>query len=696
MLRANHSETTETMSYRLGVDAGGTFTDLALYDVEADHLEFAKTPSTPSDPTLAVADGFRQLTAKLGLVPADVAFFIHGTTVAINALLERTGARTALITTSGFRDVLQIGRQDRPSLYDWRVRRPEPLVPRHLRFEVRERVLHTGQVLIPLDIRLMAPIIESIRKAKVDAIAVCLLHSYANPSHEQAIGTALAKALPDTTITLSSDVLPEFKEYDRMSTTAINSYISPGTAQYLRKLQGRVREVGLGTSVHIMQSNGGVTGAETTAKYPVRTILSGPAAGVIGGVALANKAGQANVITVDMGGTSFDISLAYKGTVRHTQESEIEGFPVKVPMVDIHTLGAGGGSLAWVDSGGALRIGPRSAGSNPGPACYGNGGVEPTVTDANLILGRLSTTAFLGGEINLDIELARTAIHDRIAVPLGLNLNEAAEGMIRVVNATMIKGIRVVSVAKGYDPREFCMVAFGGAGPAHASELARELDIPNILIPIAPGVTSALGLLMTDMRHDYVKTVLRLAEESAHKELEHQYVKMESEALLQMSREDVPQKQITLLRLADARYMGQGFELEVPVRGGSLESQHIASLIEQFHEAHHKRYGYGNHDNPVEIVNLRVVAIASLPRPQFRAATTNPGSATSAKLGSRKVYFDGQPVSTDIYNRTLLHPGQMIKGPAIIEQLDTTTVVWPDQTALVDAYTNLMLSRNVT
>ena len=684
------------MSYRLGVDAGGTFTDLALYDVEADHLEFAKTPSTPSDPTLAVADGFRQLTTKLGLVPASVDFFIHGTTVAINALLERKGARTALITTSGFRDVLQIGRQDRPSLYDWRIRRPEPLVPRHLRFEVLERVLHTGKVLIPLDIKLLTPVIELIKKAKVDAVAVCLLHSYANPSHEQTIGTELAKAMPDATITLSSDVLPEFKEYDRMSTTAINSYISPGTARYLRALRDRVREVGLDASVHIMQSNGGVTGAETAAKYPVRTILSGPAAGVIGGVALASLARQSNVITVDMGGTSFDISLAYNGILRHTQESEIEGFPVKVPMVDIHSLGAGGGSLAWIDSGGALRVGPISAGSNPGPACYGNGGVEPTVTDANLILGRLSATAFLGGEMNLDVERARAAVHDRIAVPLGLDLNEAAEGMIRVVNATMVKGIRVVSVAKGYEPREFCMVAFGGAGPAHASELARELDIPNVLVPIAPGVTSALGLLMTDMRHDYVRTVLRLAEESAHKELGRQYMEMESEALQQMSREAISKKQVTLLRVADARYLGQGFELEVPVRGGNLESQHITSLVEQFHEAHRKRYGYGNPDNPVEIVNLRIAAIVSLPRPQFRAASTNPVPATSVKLGSREVYFDGQPVSTDIYNRSLLHSGHVIQGPAIIEQLDTTTVVWPNQTARVDAYANLMLSRNGT
>ena len=682
------------MSYRLGVDVGGTFTDLALYDVENDRLEFAKTPSTPDDQTLAVADGVRHLADRLGLRSQDIAFFIHGTTVAINTLLERKGARTALITTAGFRDVLQIGRQDRPVLYDWRVRRPEPLVPRHLRFEARERVLHTGEVLVPLEVESLATVLEALREAEVDAVAVCLLHSYANPSHERAIGDLLAEALPGATVALSSDVLPEFKEYDRMSTTTINAYVGPGTARYLRALRDRVAEVGVGADVHIMQSNGGVTGAETAAERPVRTILSGPAAGVIGGVALAGQAGQPNVITIDMGGTSFDISLSYEGEVRHTQESEIEGFPVKVPMVDIHTLGAGGGSIAWIDPGGALRVGPRSAGADPGPACYGKGGEEPTVTDGNLVLGRLSATGFLGGDMMLDVDLARQAVQERIAGPLGLGLEEAAEGIVRVVNATMLKGIRVVSVAKGYDPREFCVVAFGGAGPVHASELARELDIPQVLVPIAPGVTSALGLLMADMRHDYVRTVLRLAQESAPDELGGRYVEMESEALAQMDREGIERDSVKLLRLADARYLGQGFELEVPVDGGKLGPAHTADLVERFHQAHRRRYGYESHDNPVEIVNLRVVALADLPRPALAAAsldgTANP---TGAMTGEREVYFDGKSLSTAVYDRARLNPGDVISGPAIVEQLDTTTVVWPDQTARVDAYTNLMLDR---
>ena len=680
------------MSYRLGVDVGGTFTDLALYDVENDRLEFAKTPSTPSDQTLGVTNGIRQLVGRLQVRPGEISFFIHGTTVAINTLLERKGARAGLITTSGFRDVLQIGRQDRPSLYDWRIRRPEPLVPRHLSFEVEERVLHTGEVLLPLDIKAVRPVVDRLREAEVDAVAVCLLHAYANPAHERAIGDLLAEALPDVTVALSSEVLPEFKEYDRMSTTAINAYVGPGMALYLRALQGRVAEVGVESDVHIMQSNGGITGADTAARRPVRTILSGPAAGVIGGVALAGRAGQPNVITIDMGGTSFDISLSYQGDVRYTQDSEIEGFPVKVPMVDIHTLGAGGGSIAWIDPGGALRVGPHSAGADPGPACYGRGGIESTVTDANLVLGRLSPTAFLGGEMALDVELARRAIEGRIAEPLDMSLEKAAEGIIRVVNATMLKGIRTVSVAKGYDPREFCVVAFGGAGPVHASELARELDIPRVLVPIAPGVTSALGLLMADMRHDYVRTVLRLAQESAPAEFGARYDEMEAEALAQMDHEGIERDAVSLLRLADARYLGQGFELELPVDGGKVGPTQIAELVERFHVAHKRRYGYESHDNPVEIVNLRVVVLGTLPKPQFAAASVD-GSAdpSGAAMGTREVYFDGSLVSTAIYDRGRLTPGDVISGPAIIEQLDATMVVWPEQRARVDAYRNLML-----
>ena len=683
------------MSYRLGVDVGGTFTDFALYDVENDRLEFGKTPSTPADQTVGVTQGLQQLVQRLGIPTSEITFFIHGTTVAVNALLERKGARTGLIVTSGFRDILHIGRQDRPSLYDWRIRRPDPLVPRHLRFEMRERVIHTGEVLVPLDLEDLQAVVEKLREAKVESVAVCLLHSYANPAHEQTIGRALAEALPGVTVSLSSDILPEFKEYDRMSTTTINAYVGSVMGRYLRSLQQGIAEVGVKSDLHIMQSNGGIMGAASAVEKPIHTILSGPAAGVIGGVAIANEAGQPNSISIDMGGTSFDICLSYQGEVRRTQESEIEGFPVKVPMVDIHTLGAGGGSIAWIDAGGALRVGPHSAGADPGPACYGRGGAEPTVTDANLVLGRLNPASFLGGDMALDIEQGHQAASDRIAGPLGLSVEEAAEGIIRVVNATMIKGIRVVSVAKGYDPREFCIVAFGGAGPVHASELASELDIPRVLVPIAPGVTSALGLLMADMRHDYVRTVLRLAAESDARELGHRYAEMEAEALDQMEREGLPPDGVNLVRLADVRYLGQGFELEVPVTGGTLDAGRMAELVERFHQAHKRRYGYANSDNPVEIVNLRLTALAELPQPrlaagQLNGATNPPG----AQKEQRHVYFNKRFVPTAIYDRSRLNPGDVVEGPAVIEQLDSTTVVWPAQQARVDPYRNLILDRS--
>ena len=682
------------MTYRLGVDIGGTFTDLVLHEVETDRLEFAKTPSTPANQATGVANGIRELVDRLGISPEAISFFIHGTTVATNTLLERKGARTALVVTEGFRDILQIGRQDRPHLYDWRLQKPVPLVPRHLRFEIRERVLYTGEVLLPLRDEDVERLAERLRAANVEAVAVCLLHSYAHPVHEQAIGKALRMALPGVIISISYDVVPEFKEYERMSTTAINAYVAPVMSRYLRRLQESIAEIGIDSTVHIMQSNGGTMGADTALVKPVHTILSGPAAGVIGSVAIANQAGQRNSISVDMGGTSFDISLCYQGEVRRSQDSEIERLPVKVPMVDIHTLGAGGGSIAWIDPGGAMRVGPRSAGAEPGPACYGRGGVEPTVTDANLVLGRLNPESFLGGRLGLDPGKARGAILDRLASPLGMSVEEAAEGIVRVVNAGMIKGIRVVSVAKGYDPREFCLVTFGGAGPVHAAELAAELDIPRVLVPIAPGVTSALGLLMADLRNDLVRTVLRSSDSVDPGDLSARYAEMEADALEQMRREGLEAGSVALVRMADVRYLGQGFELEVPVASGELTAAELSSIYERFHDSHRRLYGYDQKDSMLEVVNLRVTSIVKLPQPKFEAApldgSRNPAGAMT---GKRDVYFHGEPLPSDIYDRKKLRPGDVVEGPAIIEQLDSTTVVWPGQAASVDAYSNLILER---
>ena len=681
------------MSYRLGVDVGGTFTDFALYDTESNRLEFAKSPSTPANQAVGVAEGVGGLLERYGASPGGVEFFIHGTTVATNTLLERKGARTALVVTAGFRDVLQIGRQDRPDLYDWRVRRADPLVPRRLRFELLERVTHTGEVLIPVEEDALARVVEEVAGAGVDAAAVCLLHSYANPSHERAVGEALRKALPGVPVSLSHEILPEFKEYERMSTTAINAYVAPVMERYLRRLERSVSEVGLRSGLYIMQSNGGTMGAGTAIERPVHTILSGPAAGVIGAVAIAKQAGKENSISIDMGGTSFDVSLSYGGEVRRTQESEVEGLPVKAPMVDIHTLGAGGGSIAWIDPGGALRVGPRSAGADPGPACYGIGGDEATVTDANLVLGRLGEGSLLGGTMTLDAGAARAAIEKRVSGPLGLSIEEAAEGIVQVVNASMVKGIRVVSVSKGYDPREFCLVAFGGAGPVHASELAAEMDIPSVLVPVAPGVTSALGLLMADLRHDFAQTVLRPGSELSPEEITSRYEELEAQAVGQMRREGVESEDVTLVRTADARYVGQGYELEVPAASGRLDQEGVEGIMGRFHEAHVRSYGYASRDNAVEVVNLRVTALAEMRRPDLAGAVREGGSPLEAVIGERDVYFGNERRRTKVYDRSLLHPGDEVVGPAIVEQLDSTTVVWADQSAAVDGYSNLLLTR---
>ena len=681
------------MRYRLGVDVGGTFTDLAFHNVDTDELEFAKTPSTPENQAAGVANGINQLIERLDVSPAEIEFFSHGTTVATNTLLERKGAKCALIVTRGFRDVLQIGRQDRPHLYDWRIQKPEPIVPRHLRFEITERILYTGEVATPLDEGDLEDMIARLGAADLDAVAVCLLHSYANPAHERAVGEAIRAALPDLTVSLSCDVVPEFKEYERMSTTAINAYVAPVMVRYLRRLQASIADLGIPSDVHIMQSNGGTMTAGLAVEKPVHTILSGPAAGVIGSVAIASQAGEANSISVDMGGTSFDISLCYRGEVRRTQDSEIERLPVKVPMVDIHTLGAGGGSIAWIDPGGALRVGPQSAGAEPGPACYGRGGSEATVTDANLALGRLNSESFLGGRLGLDAELARDAIRQRIADPLGMTVEEAAEGIVRVVNAGMIKGIRVVSVAKGYDPREFCLVTFGGAGPVHASELAAELDIPRVLVPIAPGVTSALGLLMADLRDDLVRTILRPSDELEVSELNSRFAEMEAEAAATMEREGVAEDDVVLVRVADVRYLGQGFELEAPVGAGELDDDDLAQVYERFHEAHTQLYGYAQRDSRMEIVNLRLTSLARMPRPRLEAESNGRRVGGIAETATRPVYFHNEPVDTRIYDRTDLMPGDVVEGPVVIEQLDSTTLVWPNQTASVDAYGNLLLER---
>ena len=683
------------MGYRVGVDVGGTFTDVVLFDERTNSLHLAKVPSTVRNQSIGVIEGIRKVADTQGLSVSEIDFLIHGTTVATNALLERKGIPCALITTRGCRDILQIARQDRPSLYDSFARRPAVLVPRRLRFEIIERMLYSGEVETRLDETSVVQAVESIRQAGVDAIAVCLLHAYANPAHERRVGELIREHYPAATVSLSHEILSEFKEYERMSTTLVNVYVMPIVKRYLDDLESSVGEMGIRSPLHIMQSNGGVMAAATASRRSVQTILSGPAAGVVGAQAIAGQVGADNFISIDMGGTSLDVSLCYGREMRLTTENEVADLPVKVPMIDIHTLGAGGGSIAWIDPGGALRVGPQSAGADPGPACYGRGGALPTVTDANLVLGRLSPDYFVGGEMQLDLDAAREAVRTVVAEPLGLTVEGAAAGMIAVINATMVKGMRYVSVERGYDPREFTVIAFGGAGPVHATALAAELDVPRVISPSLPGVTSALGLLVADFRHDYSQTYLCALPAVDLETLNGIYTELEREALAQMEREGVAASGVVFARNADVRYLGQGYELEVSVPGDGLDMESLRIVESRFLDAHRRHYGYVKGvDEVAQLVNLRLTATGLLPRPQFvrreisPQAGRNPARALKAQ---RPVYFAGEFRQTPIYSRPALVAGDVVEGPAVIEQVDSTTVLALRQRATLDGYGNLII-----
>lgn len=679
------------MSYRLGVDVGGTFTDLLLFDEQKRKIAMAKVPTTSENPALGIISGVKEITQQLGIDPASIKFFIHGTTVATNALLERKGVKTALIVTEGFRDVLHIMRQDRPRLYDFFARRPEALVPRYLRFEVPERILYTGEIQKRLDGSRLGKIIKEIKNQKVKSVAVCLLHSYANPFHERRIKEILERNCPEINISISSEVVPEIKEYERMSTTVINAYVLPIIDRYLKVLGNQLKKIGINNTVHIMQSNAGIMPSSLASQKSVCTILSGPAAGVLGGASLASQAGYKNVITVDMGGTSFDICLIYQGGLKFIRESEIGGYALKMPMIDIHTIGAGGGSIAWIDMGGVMKVGPQSAGANPGPVCYGKGGIEPTVTDANLVLGRLNPEYFLGGQMPVNKQAAYEAIEKRIAKPLGMGVLEVAEGIIKVVNSSMVKGIRFVSVEKGYDPREFSLVGFGGNGPLHAVELAEELEIGQMIIPFAPGVNCAYGLLIADFRYDYVKTYLVKTSEVKLKEINTYYQDLEKIAVEKMAQDGIKGNDVIISRSLDMRYLGQGYELEVPVPSKEITKDGLESIEIKFHTYHQKNYGFSKFGEPTEIINLRIACLGLMPKPELRKESLGEKNPKKALKGEREVFLKGKFYKTAIYDRRKLNPGVLIKGPAVIEQKDSTTLLFPGNFAQVDEYRNIII-----
>ena len=681
------------MNYRLGVDTGGTFTDIALLNEETGYVDVAKIPSTPHDPSEAVIEGVRRLLGEREIDSKSISFFIHGSTVATNALLEQKGSRTALLTTRGFRDVLEIGRQSRPKLYDFKARKKPPLIPRELRFEVTERLKANGEVLIPIDQDEVRKIVGALKEQGIQSIAVCLLHSYINNVHEKMIQKIIHEEFPGAFVTISSEVLPEFKEYERTSTVSANAYVLPKMKSYLNRLVESLKETGISSDLYIMQSNGGIITSNSAMQIPARTVLSGPAGGILAGMTIVKTTPYKNLITIDMGGTSLDTALIENGRPQYTTMSEIEGNPIKLPMIEMHTIGSGGGSIAWIDAGGALRVGPQSAGALPGPVCYNKGGDEPTVTDANVILGRINPGYILDGQMKMNVAQAREVMRKKIANPLGITVEEAAEGILKVVNANMVRGIRVISIEKGHDPRQFSLVAFGGAGPVHAVDIGKELGCQEIIVPPNPGITCAMGMLMADVRHDFVQTVLTNLAKLKLDEVNQIIAQLSQEAKEQLLSEGFTDNEIQLKLALDLRYFRQAYEIEIPVTTLTLDEQTINQAIDEFHLVHKKIYGFSREEEFIELVNIRLTAIGIIPKVQFG----NKAERVNEKEESvmiRKVYFDGQFLDTKIINRSNLSSSSVLKGPAIIEQLDSTIVVYPNQTAETDLYGNLIIHVN--
>jgi len=684
------------MPYRLGIDVGGTFTDLVLFSEESGALIVEKVPSVPSDPSEGIMDGIARILASAGAPPEAVGYVAHGTTVATNTLLQRHGARTALITTRGFRDLLEIARQRRPSLYDLNAPKPPALVRRKLRLEVPERITADGAVRVPLDLAAVDRALDVLAAEDVEALAVCFLYSFLHPEHERLVAERARARLPGVAVSASADVLPELREYERLSTTVANAYLLPRMASYVGAFRRRVAEAGIRAAPYVNQSNGGTISVEEAARAPVRTVLSGPSAGVMGAVWLARRLGLPSLVTFDMGGTSTDVSLVRDGAPALTFERELDGIPLRVPALDIHTIGAGGGSIAWPDSGGALRVGPESAGAHPGPACYGRGGRAATVTDANLVLGRLGPGGLLGGAMALDAGAAAKSI-EALAAALGLSPVETARGIVAVVNANMAGAVRLVTVQRGVDPGGLALLAFGGAGPLHAGALALELGIRTVVVPPSPGLLCALGLLVEDLRTDAVRTCVTRLDDSALPRLDGLFGEMEGDALAWLERERVPAGRRAIERWLDLRYAGQNYELLVAVPGEVWTARRVGPVRERFLAQHEAAYGYAADDEPIQVVNARLVARGRPDPPVLPASPPASGDVAAARTARRPVFFEaaGDFVECPVYDRRRLGAGHVVAGPAVIEQFDSTAVLHPGQRAAVDEHGFLLIGEAV-
>lgn len=680
---------------RIAIDVGGTFTDIVLIDDATGRIHYTKVLTTHHNLAEGVITVIDKMLGMVGASFDQIDYLVHGTTIGTNALIERKGARTGLITTEGMRDVLEIGRIERPDagLYDIFVDTPLPLVPRYLRREVRERVGADGSVVVPLDEETARQAVAFLKEQAVESIAISFIFGFRNPAHERRVREICQEMFPEATVSISSEIAPEFREFERTSTTVISAYLQPVLDRYIDNLEGRLKKRYGRVDLRLMQASGGSMTTDDARGRAVNIVNSGPAGGALAAAYVGKLTGDQQIIGVDMGGTSFDIGLIIGGEPRIAPESQFEGFPVKMPILDVHAIGAGGGSLAWIDQGGALNVGPESAGSAPGPACYGLGGERPTVTDANLVLGRLNADYFLGGEMRLYPELAEKAIREHVAEPLGISLEEAASGIIRVVNANMVRGISVSSTERGYDVREFALLPFGGAGPLHAVELAEDLGMNRVVIPRYPSTLSAVGLLVANTRHDYVTTIARSEDELVAEEVLAAFKELEAQGRAQLEAQNVPDDLVVIQWSADIRYAGQSYELNTPVpRKETLTQADIDQSIDRFHQLHYRIYAYGSAEETVEFINLRVGAIGQVPEVSFTRRERAGSDPSAASKNSRPVYYPAHGfIDTAVYERDLLQPGNVISGPCLVEEIASTSVLTPGTRGMVDEYGNIIV-----
>ncbi|OZE79581.1 hydantoinase [Rhodococcus sp. 15-649-1-2] len=688
---------------RIGVDVGGTFTDLVLWDDDGT-VVVHKTPSTNHDPSIGTMNGIAVLAERAGIDPSEIDMFFHGTTVATNIVLEHNGCDVGMITTEGFRDLLHIARKKRPFNYSnyqdlpWQ---KWQLVPRRNRRVVPERIDAAGTVLTPLDEDAVREQVRLLKQRGVQAIAVAFLHSYRNPTHEQRVKAIIAEEFPDVFVSLSSEVAPQYREYERFSTAALNAFIGPKTSKYIANLAGKARDAQVGEDVHLMTSAGGLVTSRSASEIPVSLLTSGVIAGLLGGCAIGKASGYPSVITLDVGGTSADVGVAPDGALRmkHLLDTRIGDYHAMVPMAEVDTIGAGGGSIAVVDDGGMFRVGPRSAGAVPGPACYDRGGTEPTSTDAMVSMGWLRENSFLSGTMEVKPELAREAIQSHIADKLGTPLDEAAMGIFKILAHSMTEAISLHSVRKGYDPRDFSLIAEGGAGPLFAWQIADQLGIPRVIVPGHPGITSAVGLLTTDIRYEVPTTVWTSSADPDIELVASQMERLSQQAIAQLEADGVAAENISLERSVDCRYVGQGYELRVQAPDGAIDDVWIKTTAEAFHEAHGRTYSQRFDDKPVQLINIRVTGVGAVPHVRIADIEKGGADASAAIKTTTQALFwadeTAKPewVETPVYERSLLLAGNTFDGPAIVEQFDSTTIVGMNQRAEVDAVGHIIIER---